>query len=69
MFKVSRKTSSSSALAVSAFSKVRTIACDRAADGPGGMAVDVGVEPASVSGPCAMIGETITVSDSETSPR
>src|SRR2546425_13131054 len=46
---------------MSAFSKVRTTALGRALGGPGGVAVDGGVEPAGESADCATIGAASTV--------
>src|SRR5438876_2587333 len=46
---------------MSAFSKVRTTALGRALGGPGGVAVDGGVERAGASADCATIGEASAV--------
>src|SRR5437879_11331038 len=53
---------------MSALSKVRTTAPARAGGGPGGGAVDGGVDPAGASADCATIGEASTVIGSETQP-
>src|SRR5438034_8881008 len=53
---------------MSAFSKVRTTALGRALGGPGGVAVDGGVEPAGESADCATIGAASTVIGGGTQP-
>src|SRR5712691_4044068 len=53
---------------MSAFSKVRTTALGRALGGPGGVAVDGGVELAGESADCATIGAASTVIVGGTQP-